>query len=279
MGIITVSREYAADSPTFGSALAKSMGYSLLDRENMIYMLRGVWTLRRKLKMESAQSCSEPYEHLAPPHIFLRAVEEKLILEYAMAGKSVIIGRGGSCLLKDVPYALHVRLVAPMGARIENTLHRIDISAEMARNLIDRSDMDRSAFIRSMYNQDWANPKNYDAVFDTSEKSEEEIIQRIKELAEEKLLMENKQEKLKLANKALASKIKASLILTQNINISELEIYHDGKSIVIDGIINKDDERKNAEVIVSTFAGNEPFTNRLRKCSPFPSVNKELQQQ
>lgn len=276
MGIITVSREYGADSPTFGAALAKNTGYCLVDRETMIYMLRGVWALRSQLKIESGQTESDPYENITPPHLFLRVLEEKLIWEYAQAGKTVIIGRGASCLLKDVPYALHVRLVAPIEMRMENTLRRIDISPEMARNLINKSDMDRSAFVRTRYCQDWANHQNYDVVFDTSEHAEEEIIKRIKDLAEEKQQMESRQERLKLAKRALASKIKASLISNLHINISELETYYDGKNIIINGIIKQPDEKSSAELIVKTIAGNEPYISRLRECSTFPSANKEL---
>ena len=49
---------------------------------------------------------------------------EDLILEYAVSDNVVIIGRGGSFLLQEVPFCLRVRLVASLEARLEAIMVR-----------------------------------------------------------------------------------------------------------------------------------------------------------
>lgn len=82
----------------------------------------------------------------------------------AKVGRCVIVGRGGQCILANVPNVLHVRLVAPVQWRIEQLADQAGISREEAEKAIAEGGRDRIRFIRTRFNRDIADPELYHAI-------------------------------------------------------------------------------------------------------------------
>ncbi|MDE3258644.1 MAG: cytidylate kinase-like family protein [Gemmatimonadota bacterium] len=80
----------------------------------------------------------------------------------------IIVGRGGQAILRDDPDTLHVRTVAPLEDRIRVVVERQNLRTQReARELIQKSDRRRAAYLRDNYQIDWDDPALYHVVVNT----------------------------------------------------------------------------------------------------------------
>src|SRR4029079_17857427 len=107
------------------------------------------------------------------------------LLERASRGDVIIRGWGASHVLKSVPYAMHVRVCAPIERRVEHMLKRMETldSAHWLQQ-IEASDRHHSGVLERMYGTNgWQDRGHYHVVFDTSRSSVEECTERIVDMA------------------------------------------------------------------------------------------------
>ena len=81
--------------------------------------------------------------------------------ELAGRGDVILVGRGGSRLLRDDPRAFHVRLVAPMPVRVRRVMEYRWVRESVAKKLIAESDAQRRSFYESYFGVDWSSPLEY----------------------------------------------------------------------------------------------------------------------
>ena len=108
------------------------------------------------------------------------ALNQSHFLQHAVKGNTVIMGRGGNFLLKQFPFVLKVRTVAPVEKRVERIMAREGINSENAKYLIEKADSEMSKAVYLIYGRNLDDPKEYDMVFDTSQKSQDEIVSILK---------------------------------------------------------------------------------------------------
>lgn len=169
MGIITISRQLGAGETTIAPALANRLGWRLVDHEflDREAKLAGVsvphaehWDERDPTLMERLHR--QGHEFAA----FLKS-SRKVMQELADEGNVVIVGRGGNLLLHGNSDALHVRFIADMPYRVKRVMEIRWLAEESARDLIARSDREKAAFYRHVFQVDWADPMLYDLVIRT----------------------------------------------------------------------------------------------------------------
>jgi cytidylate kinase len=93
---------------------------------------------------------------------------ECFIRDLANEGDVVIVGRGGQVVLRDRPDVLHVRVVAPLEARVAWLQQEKNISAESARACLKESDKARARYLRRSYNIHLDDPTLYHLIINTS---------------------------------------------------------------------------------------------------------------
>jgi cytidylate kinase len=108
---------------------------------------------------------------------------EQVLLEFAEKGNALIVGRGGQVILKDMPNALHVSIVAPEAVRIPRVAQRMDIDQKEARRRVQASDRERADYYRRFEKVDWDDPTLYDLVLNTARIPEEYAIATVCEAA------------------------------------------------------------------------------------------------
>ena len=96
----------------------------------------------------------------------------------AKFGNVILIGRGGSFILKDD--AFRVRIIAPQEMRVERLMRDRNISHEDALNYIMKYEADQIAFIRKYFNEDINDPKHYDLMINTKNVSIETAAESLK---------------------------------------------------------------------------------------------------
>jgi cytidylate kinase len=91
----------------------------------------------------------------------------KMLGALASQGECVIVGRGAAQILSP-DRTLRVRLIAPRHDRIEAIRQRRGLSAADAEAWVDRTDRERTAFVKEHFFRDPADVACYDLVLNSS---------------------------------------------------------------------------------------------------------------
>ena len=83
-------------------------------------------------------------------------------------GNVVIVGRGGQVILKGMPGVLHVRIQAPLEARFRYIATSEKLHLMGLRREIVEHDEAAADYLKRFYDIDWADPKLYDLVINTT---------------------------------------------------------------------------------------------------------------
>ena len=97
---------------------------------------------------------------------YLRGLES-VVKELAGSQPVVIRGRGSQFILKDLPGALHILIVAPQALRLKRVMESSNLDETSAKKEIDRFDSSRREFTKRYFSADLEDPVNYDLVFNT----------------------------------------------------------------------------------------------------------------
>ena len=107
-------------------------------------------------------------------------------------GNIIIIGRGGSFILKDK--AFRVRIIAPLETRVEKVMRDRKMSQKEALEHVKKYDGDQIAFIRKYFNEDIKDPNHYDMLVNTEHVGIETAAESVKKAFQAwKALRENSQ--------------------------------------------------------------------------------------
>ncbi len=114
-------------------------------------------TLFNPTQQQSEQSKELAYLHLT----------QKVILELATHGNTLIVGRGSQFLLHGVPRTLHIYIYAPMPTRIENVMKRFQLDRVKATELIEQRDYENDSYLRRYYGANGHKPDLYHLLINT----------------------------------------------------------------------------------------------------------------
>lgn len=113
-----------------------------------------------------------------PPTMLVSAVQgltsddyrqfiERVVVQLAEAGESVIVGHAGQAILQTRPGVLKVLLYGSIGRRIERFAAEHQVSLDEAASTIKQSDKERGALFRKVYHMDWLDAAMYDLAINT----------------------------------------------------------------------------------------------------------------
>ena len=94
-------------------------------------------------------------------------------------GNVVIVGRGGQATLQDMPGVLHVRIEAPMAARVLRIQGREGIVAEEARAMALRRDKAAEQYLKKLFTIHWDDSNLYHLIINTGKWELEAAAQMI----------------------------------------------------------------------------------------------------
>jgi cytidylate kinase len=178
--VLTVAREYGSGGGRIARAVAAKLGWDLLDNALIERVARAA-----KVDPELAQQYDERVDSwlhrvsrrglwhgafeggvaaLGETDFFDAETMMKLtirMIEDAYAGGNcVIVGRGAQCVLQDRNDVFHVFIYAPWDHREARIRERAP--GGNTRDLIHKTDRDRSDYVRLNFGCNWADPHLYD---------------------------------------------------------------------------------------------------------------------
>ena len=182
---ITISRQLGSGGAYLGQQLAEQLGILYLDREIVIQAAKQLRVLEEDLESRDEKKTSfwksvfqlsayNPPDMYMPPEIYIPSdqdlyqAESEVIQKVAQERPAVIIGRGGSYLLRDHPRHFSVFLHADLAFRQQRMEKLYNLSAPEAKKLIEKSDRERARYLRVLTNRDWSDARIYHLSIDTS---------------------------------------------------------------------------------------------------------------
>ena len=192
---ITISREVGAGGHRLAESLVRQMqslkqdgvfsGWQMMDQELCQRILQNP---KLKVSLESlvTEELHSEIEDVLNNLIAGYSPQEQVMTEIfrtirtlATVGKVIVVGRGGVCVTRDLPYGVHVRLVAPQSVRVRRMMELLHLSANEARQLVSRTDSSRARLVKEYFSKDIRDPLLYDVTWNTDSVSLEEIASSI----------------------------------------------------------------------------------------------------
>ncbi|MEW6599451.1 MAG: cytidylate kinase family protein [Nitrospirota bacterium] len=262
MSILTVSRQFGSGGREIARAVASELNYDYVDKQRILEDIRAEGAEWEKWGEALDEHCPSVWEKYDWSFRGFAALVQSIIINHALKGNVVIIGRGGNFLLKDIASAFRVRITAPLENRIDRVIKRQEsIGMESAKWLIEKTEAENTCFMRTIYGKEWNDPAEYDMVFDTHAQGKDIIVSIIKTALLKKDRFAGETEELRM--RAEAAKIKAALLTNPGFLIPTVDVFHEGDVIVIRGIVHSAKEHKAVEDEAKSIAKDLPVRCEL----------------
>lgn len=264
MAILTISREYGSGGREIGREIADRLGYAYEDRVSLLASLRAADPRWERFGDEYDEHAPTVWERFDWSFRGYGALLQRHLLEAAAADRVVIVGRGGAFLLAGVPTALHVRIVAPLAARIERIMRREHADHDSVRALIERVDRERAGFIRAVYGRAWDDAALFDATYDTSLLDAPAVIRDVVARLAAKDAGDAAGARRIIGRRLAAARVRAALFTDQHLQLPTLEVLEEPAGILVRGVLHRPEEKRRIEEAACAHAGGEPVRFDLR---------------
>ena len=188
MSVITITRQYGAGGSEVARLSAEKLGWQLVDNEfvDEVAKRSGVSADEVAANEERAPSLLERLVRAlasSSPEVFvpggtqttekeadaLVTTTEHVIAEAGQSGNVVLVGRGAQAFFAraHAADALHVFVVAPLEARIQELTVRLGVSADEAKQQAEKMEADRDRYVQRYYKRQRQDASNYHLVVNT----------------------------------------------------------------------------------------------------------------
>ena len=264
MAILTISRSYGSGGREIGRAVAERLGYAYKDRVTLLADLRAADPRWERFGDEYDEHKPTVWERFDWSFRGYAALLQRFILEAAAGDRVVIVGRGGAFVLAGVPTALHVRVVAPLAARIERIMRREHADHDSVRRMIERIDHERAGFVRAIYRRPWDDPGLHDATYDTSLLEQPAIIQDVLSRLAARDGADHAAAQRILDRRLAGARVRAALWTDPHLQLPTLEVLEEGDGVLVRGVLHRPEEKRRIEELACAQAGGQALRFDLR---------------
>jgi cytidylate kinase len=240
MAIITISHQLGAGGPEIGTGVAQRLSYRYVDHELLQDAVRRYGLAEEKLSHldESKPSLFERFDAETRHYI---TILQTTLLEFAEADNVVLMGRGGQWLLRGIPHALRIRIIAPFEHRVRQWIRR---SAELtgetpsqraAAELVRRDDNEKRGRMRYLYEVDVDDPTLYDLVVNTDKLPHASAVDLIERTARHPSLVTTEAGRQIVADRALASRVQAALAMNSETRRYRITVESQAGVVTLEG--------------------------------------------
>lgn len=270
MAIIAMTHEMGSKGSEIGKAVAEKLGYEYLRHDIIREAAREYHAMEQKLKevLEAKPGLFEMLRESARQyHIFITAE----VYEEAKKDNVVIMGRWSTILLREVPHAIRIRILAPLDSRIRRIVERDQITEDKARRRIARYDEGVRYRIKQFFDVEWEDPGLYDLSLNTGRLSFETAVAEIAQLASFPEFRTTPDGITIVQNLALGARVRAELKTHRETGHIEIQAEADQDTVVLRGTVSAPEDRPAAEKVAKGVKGVRKVVNNLRvmKMGPY----------
>ncbi len=263
MAIVTVSRQMGSLGDEIARRLAAEMGVDAADRDILDARLRDHGVTERHLDRYDEKRPGFWESFSTDKDLYLHALKTA-ILDYAQSGEGVVIGRGGTIILHDVPGVVHLRCVAPMEVRVPRIARALDCDEPHAEKVASQSDHDRSGFYRFFFHCSWSDRELYDVIINTARLSTDTAVGIVLNAVKSaEIRAATVDAARRIEERALAERVVAAIRYEHEIPVRFLTAQMTGTSLVISGSVNVPENALRCEEIARSVEGVESVKNEV----------------
>lgn len=252
MKVITVSRQNGSRGDEVVNLLARELGAELVDKQSLEQDL-----VRYGLPEDRVERYDERkpgfWEVFSSDRDRYYYYLKSSIFETIRTGSHVVVGRGGSVLLSDVPGVLHLRIIAPLQLRVERMVSRLKCDERHARKLIRESDHNRAGYYHFFFDADWDSPDLYDITCNTAVLTPEEIVRIALNILDSPAFCDPEKTEKRISELATAQRIITTILFEAGVPLRFASVdVRDGVATIsgaVDGPVNIERCRTIAESI------------------------------
>ena len=260
MAIVTISRQAGSLGNEIARSAADKLGYRYIEKNQISETLS---------KLGFSVSDVDKYDEKKPSVWQTLSIQKKLfahliqaaVYELAKEQDAVIVGRGGQIILKDIPGAMHVRVIAPYTERVTRLMEEMRYEEKNAQRIIRRSDRDSSGYLATYFDADWDDSALYDLVINTRAISPDTGVRMITGAVEALESAKSPSVSENLNDRALTHKARAALIAFDGLEIVNLVVE---KGVVtLSGLVRSSVIKDNCAKTLATIEGITSINNQL----------------
>jgi cytidylate kinase len=187
------------------------------------------------------------------------------LLDVAARGDVVLRGWGATCVLRQVPHVVCVRVTRSFEKRVawlQQQLGSDDIG--FVEEEIRRSDRAHAARMNAQFGVTWGDPLLYDIVLNTDRVSVESCAEQIAALSRRPEFAETEASRAMLENLAVEARVRAALRADEATRDVDVTVASDRGRVVLSGMVLDADELPAAERVAAAVPGVAAVENRLR---------------
>ncbi len=265
MAIITIARQIGSLGNEIAADVAQRSGYTLVDQARLQEAAEQYGMLKSELEEVHERRPTLVTRYLTMRHRAYLDMIQTIIYEHARADDVVILGRGATVLLSDVPSALHVNMFASFERRVEVVMAHEGITRPLAERIVRESDHDRAGYMRYLFDCDWMDPLLYDIMINTDVITREHACDVIVQAAHAKELLDAHDQSLMiLDNHILVRRVEEALLKAKQVNPRHISASVATAGVVkLMGIVNSEKEKLAAESVVRAVPGVFDVDNEL----------------
>jgi len=240
MAIIVVSHQMGAGGPEIGMSLAQRLGYRYVNQELLLDAARRYGLAEDKLSHldESKPTLFERFDTETRHHI---TVLQTTLLEFAEQDDCVLMRGGGQWLLRGVPHALRVRLIAPFEHRVKQWIKRTtEMTAETpthraAADFVRRDDAEKAGRMRYLYEVDISDPNLYELIVNVEKLPYDAVVEMLAGLVRRPEVATAEEGRRLVASRALASRVQVALATHPETRRYRITVDAQGGVVTLEG--------------------------------------------
>ncbi len=258
MAILTISRQIGSIDKDVTETMARSWGYDHIDRTRIVDDMGVQGDQWKEFGREFDEHYPNIWERFDRSYTGYVALSQSIILNYALKDNVIIVGRGGNFLLRDAPYCLNVRIVAPLEQRVRAIMKRHGLSKGAARLFVAKVDKEVAKSVQHIYGHDINDPHAYDLFFDVGVVPIADMTGAIRTALLEKDKLKTEEAITTLRMKALAKEVEAGIATNPEFFIPVFDVSARSDRLDVTGIVHNPEECDRVKETVKKITGWVP---------------------
>jgi cytidylate kinase len=216
MAILTISQEMGSGGAEIGLTVATRLGYTYVDNAELLGRAQryGLGEERLARLVEDRPTWVERFDAETRRCILALQV---VLYEFAQDDNVVLMGGGGQWLLRGVPHAFRVRIIAPYAERVTRLTATLSaqgqerVTPKTVAQFIRRDDIQKAARMRYLFDVELKDAGLYDVLINTAVLSREAAVGLLADVVRQPEFSTTDAGRQLVADRALASQVEVAL--------------------------------------------------------------------
>jgi cytidylate kinase len=232
MAIITISRGSASGGRLLAEGLAKTLGFHIVSREEIIEIAARFGVPEAKLDKALLDPPTFSEEFKQDRRRYLIFIQNALC-EWAQKDDVIYHGNAGHLLLRGISHMLRIRLIAPLQFRVQKIVELTKMTSAQAVSYIEKIDAQRRAWNLLLYGVDWLSPTLYDLTINLETMTVDTAVEIAAAAIRRPEFSRSAESQKKMNDLAMTTRIKAGLAADPATESADLELEADSESGII----------------------------------------------